>query len=130
MQDYPYDADGDALRRVAASGSDMSRPMDIDFQVAAPDESMATKIAAEAAQLGYRVRIWFDEGEQDPVEEDYLRWTCNCTKTMLPDHGAIVAAQDELDRIAKPLGACIDGWGTFGNVKQAEPDASPGIGSS
>lgn len=35
---YPNDADGDALRRVAGAGSDMSKPMDIDFAVAAPDE--------------------------------------------------------------------------------------------
>ena len=28
---YPDDADGDALRRVASSGSDMALPMVIDF---------------------------------------------------------------------------------------------------
>ena len=33
---YPDDADGDALRRIASTGADMSRPMQIDFFVAVP----------------------------------------------------------------------------------------------
>jgi hypothetical protein len=33
MKDYPDDADGDALRRVAADGSDMSKPMEVDFML-------------------------------------------------------------------------------------------------
>jgi regulator of RNase E activity RraB len=123
MQDYPNDADGDALRRVAACGSDMCRPMDIDFQIAALDEPTARKVAEEVARQGYRARIWFDDQDQDPDEEACLPWTCDCTKFMLPDHGAIVAAQAELGRIVEPLGAYVDGWGTFGNVEQAEPGA-------
>jgi regulator of RNase E activity RraB len=99
--------------------------MDIDFQVAAPDESTARRVAEEASQLGYRVRILHDDAEEDADEEGCLPWTCDCTRTMLPDHGAIVAAQAELDHIARPLGACVDGWGTFGNVEPGEPKGPP-----
>ena len=38
--DYPNDADGDVLRRVAAGGADMSKPMDIDFFIVASDEAI------------------------------------------------------------------------------------------
>ena len=34
--DYPNDTDGDALRRIASLGNDMTRPMEIDFAVAVP----------------------------------------------------------------------------------------------
>ncbi len=33
MPEYPSDPDGDALRRVAADGSDRSQPMEVDFTV-------------------------------------------------------------------------------------------------
>ena len=111
--DYPHDADGDALRRVAADGSDMSKPMDIDFQVAAPDEATAERVADEASELGYRISIYFDD---DDIENAGYPWTCECTKSMVPTYDALLAAQAELDAIARPLGAYVDGWGTFGNA--------------
>ena len=109
--DYPNDADGDALRRLVATGNDMSKPMDIDFQIAAPDEATAKRVADDAAKLGYRIRIHFydKEGTRDP-------WTCDCTRTMLAEYDAIIAVQAELNAIARPPGAYTDGWGTFGNA--------------
>ena len=114
--DYPSDSDGDALLRLAATGSDMSKPMDIDFQIAAPDEATATRVADEAAKLGYRISIHFydKEGTRDP-------WTCDCTRTMLAEYDAIIAVQAELDAIARPLGGYADGWGTFGNAHTPPP---------
>jgi regulator of RNase E activity RraB len=117
--EYPNDADGDALRLVASSGNDMSKPMDIDFQVAAPDEATAKRVADEAVKLGYRISIYCDDEEVDEEESEFEEggdpWTCECTKAMIPTYDAIIAAQLELDAIAKPLGAYSDGWGTFGN---------------
>jgi regulator of RNase E activity RraB len=123
MTAYPDDADGDALRRVAQDGNDMSKPMDIDFQVAAPDESVAKRVAEGAAKLGYRTSIYFDDEEAD-VEDSEALWTCECTKTMVPTYDAIIASQAELDSIARPLGAYSDGWGTFGNSSQADNPAT------
>lgn len=40
-------------------------PMDIDFHIAAPDETAANRIADDAASLGYRTEIVFDDEEQD-----------------------------------------------------------------
>jgi regulator of RNase E activity RraB len=117
--DYPNDADGDALRQVVSIGSDMSRPMDIDFEIATPDEAAAERVADEVAKLGYRISIDFydKEGTRDP-------WTCNCTRTMVAEYDAIIAVQAELDAIARPLGAYVDGWGTFGNAQKPPPPPS------
>lgn len=50
---YPHDADGDALRKVAAHGSDTSRPMVIDFSVGAPDAEVAKTVAEIVRSRGY-----------------------------------------------------------------------------
>jgi hypothetical protein len=113
--EYPNDADGDALRRVAGGGSDMSEPMDVDFQIAAPDESTAMTIAEIAARLGYRTRIY--NYTEDDAEDESHSWTCECSKTMVLTYDAALAAQAELDEIARPLSAYADGWATFGNVE-------------
>jgi len=46
--EYPIDSDGDALRNVERCGSDMSKPMFVDFQVAIPDETVANNLRAVA----------------------------------------------------------------------------------
>jgi regulator of RNase E activity RraB len=113
---YPDDEDGHTLRGLAAEGNDMSKPMDIDFHVAAPDEDAAREVAGRAAKLGYRAEVFFDDEEADLDQESLPSWTCECTKTMVPCYESIVAAQRELDDAARPSGAYVDGWGTFGNV--------------
>ena len=104
VTEYPDDADGDALRRLVASGADMSKPMDIDFFIAAADEATAKVVADKATELGYRTEICFDddEGLVDP-------WTCECTKSMVPTYQAVIAAQAELGRHRPSLG-CPCRW--------------------
>jgi len=103
---YPNDADGDALRRVAGD-NDLSKPMTVDFHVAAPDQSIAEQIAAAAYGLGYRCSVY--------DSEDASSWTCECSSRMILTYAGVTAIQAELDALAKPLGGYIDGWGTFGN---------------
>jgi hypothetical protein len=107
MSDYPNDADGDALRRVATD-SDMSRPMAIDFMVAVPDEQSGRAVAEAAQARGYATSVKRDEPSGG--------WTCYCTKSMLATHAGVLDAQAELDRVAQPHGGHSDGWGTFGNA--------------
>ncbi len=45
VSNFPDDSDGGALRRLVEDGSDLSRPMYIDFQIAVPDEARATRLA-------------------------------------------------------------------------------------
>jgi regulator of RNase E activity RraB len=105
--DFPNDADGDALRRVAADGSDLSRPMSIDFTVAVPDAGAGLEVAVRAGALGYQTAVRQDEESRE--------WTCYCTRIMVPSYEAVVAAQQELDELARSHGGWADGWGTFGN---------------
>ena len=101
----PNDADGDALRRLEENGSDLSRPMDIDFAVDVPSEYAGQRFASVVEPMGFTTFL----------SEYETRWTCNCTRTMIPTYDAIVASQDQLDEAGKPFGAKSDGWGTFGN---------------
>ena len=109
MTTYPDDADGDALRRVAGDGSDMTRPMDVDFFVAVHDESAGYRVARVAEAHGYAASV-----KQD---SDDLEWTCYCTKSMVLTYDAVVAAQTELDSLAVDHNGHADGWGTFGNAE-------------
>jgi hypothetical protein len=105
-ESFPNDADGDALRRVAER-SDMSKPMDIDFAVDVPDQARGEEMARLVTQRGYATAVEYDAPSQ--------RWTCYCTKHMVPTYEAVIAAQKELDELSAPLGGHSDGWGTLGN---------------
>lgn len=108
---FPDDADGDALRRVA-SNSDLTKPMDIDFVVVLPNEDNAKQLASRAAKLGYDPSIEYDDESEE--------WACYCTRRMIPTYDGIVAAQKELDSACNDLGGYTDGWGTFGTNEQGE----------
>jgi hypothetical protein len=104
--EFPNDADGDALRKVAEH-SDMAKPMDIDFAVDVPSEADGEAVARLATQRGYRSVVEYDEDGQ--------RWTCYCTKYMVPTYDGVLAAQKELDELSVAFGGRSDGWGTSGN---------------
>ncbi|MDG2012416.1 MAG: ribonuclease E inhibitor RraB [Pirellulaceae bacterium] len=115
MDTFPDDADGNALKSLLELGCDLSKPMDVDIQVAVPDEEVSMQIAGAAAALGFRTEIFFDEDIED-VEEATEPWTCECSKVMIVSYDSIVAAQASLNEIAKPLKCYVDGWSTFGNA--------------
>jgi regulator of RNase E activity RraB len=104
---FPNDADGDALRRVAADGNDLTKPMTIDFTVVVPDEASATSVARAARSAGYETAIDLDEESDESI--------CVCTKLMLATYDNVLRAQEELQELAAPYGGEVDGWGTFGN---------------
>ena len=102
MDTFPDDADGNALKSLLELGCDLSKPMDVDIQIAVPDEEISMQIASAAAALGFRTEIFFDEDIED-VEEAPEPWTCECSKVMVVSYDSIVAAQASLNEIAKPL---------------------------
>jgi regulator of RNase E activity RraB len=110
----PKDADGDALRRIVAEGSDLSKPMYVNFQVAVPDEESAKKLAAVAGKLGYRVSVY-------DSPECTLPWTCECSTRMVATYESVVAIQAELAEISEQFGGVPDDWGTFGNGPTGQP---------
>lgn len=107
MKDYPNDADGDALTRVAVAGADMSRPMKIEYAVAVPDQVAGISVASKVEPVGYTAEVHLDDESGD--------WTCYCSTVMLATYDGVRSCQEQLDQLAKPLGGFIDGWGTFGN---------------
>jgi regulator of RNase E activity RraB len=111
---FPNDSDGDALRQVIRNGSDLSKPMFIDFQVAVPNEASAEALANVATKLGYRVSTY-------ESSECRLPWTCECSTRMLATYEAVVAIQEELGAISVEFGGVPDGWGTFGNGPNGQP---------
>lgn len=111
--DYPDDADGDALRRVALR-SDMSLPMSIDFAVDVPSEAAGHAVARAATARGYSASVECNDATE--------RWTCYCVKRMVATYDAVIAVQAELDELSAPLGGRSDGWGTLGN-ETATPSA-------
>jgi hypothetical protein len=105
--DYPDDADGDSLRRVAELGSDLSQPMIIDFAILAPDEQSARRIADLVSAEGFDPSISDDDRSTS--------WNVYCSKSMLATYEGVAAVQAQLREIAAPHGGTCDGWGTFGN---------------
>ena len=119
--EQPQDIDGEVIRFIAEDGNDLSKPMEVDFHVAAPTEDTAEKIADEAEKLGYAVWVEFDDGSEEELEEPVTEpWTCTCQKKMLLEYDAVIQAQKELDDLAKPHGGYSDGWGTMGNADRGE----------
>jgi hypothetical protein len=108
QHDFPNDADGDALRRLADGGSDLSKPMSLDFQIAVPNEVAANGLAEVVYNRGYRVKIYASP-------ECSLPWTCECSTRMLASYEGVIAIQAELASLAKPFSGHPDGWGSFGN---------------
>ncbi len=102
---FPADADGDALRRLQKSGSDLRKPHDIDFYLIFARKEGAQEAGAAAQQEGFRVQVrQLDDGDG---------WDCCCTKSMVPTYPAITRTEDDLDAIARSSGGHADGWGTF-----------------
>jgi len=109
MSNFPDNADGDVLRRLAESSADMTSPMVIDFAVAIPDEATGRAIALKAIEIGYKASV-----DQDSESNE---WACYCSKPMFATYEDVINCQLELDKIAVAYGGFVDGWGTFGNVE-------------
>jgi hypothetical protein len=105
----PQDADGDALRRLIATGSDISKKMEIDFAVHVADRSTGLAFAAVVEQMGFRTDV--QQGGKTG------KWTCYCIRTMIPSYDAIIDVQKTLGDIGRPYNAKPDGWGSFGNAE-------------
>ena len=100
-------ATADALARIAASGSNLSRPMVIDFFIAVPGERAGQGGARLASAAGFETR----------VERDHPtgKWTCYRSKALIPELAAVVRIEQLLDELARPFGGQADGFGSFGN---------------
>lgn len=109
MPKQPDDSTRAALERIARDGSDLARPLKMDFFVAVPHERAGRIIATRVADLGFDTSV-----EQDTETGD---WTCYCTKVLVPTYDTVLAIESQLDSIARDIGGYADGFGTFGNAE-------------
>ena len=120
MTEFPDDADGAVLAELASHGIDLSQPLLIEFPVAVADEATAAIVSKALAEEGYDYEVEYDEGEPnadgiiDPDDEEYgSTWTVYASVRMIPEYDEIIRIQEDLDRIARPLGGFSDGWGVL-----------------
>ena len=86
--------------------------MTIDFFVAVPDWSSGELVAARATSLGFSVSV-----EQDPKSG---KWTCYCTKRIVPEYRTVTEIERTLDGIARQYGGYADGFGSYGNAAERD----------
>ncbi len=103
-----HDATADSLKRYSDTGSDLTRPMKMDYFVSVPTESAGESVATRAGALGFKTKV-----EPDSIGP---KWTCYCTKTMVPEYKAVVAIERQLDALGREFGGSSDGFGSFGNA--------------
>lgn len=104
---FPPDANGDALRDMAAHGDDLTAPHDIEFIVALPDQHAAHSFAEAMDAQGNAATI------RREGTAPLLPWDVKVVRRMVPTHEAITKFEADLKREAHPLGGRTDGWRSF-----------------
>lgn len=110
VERLPEDATGQALRRYVEHGSDLTRPMKMDFFVSVPSEEIGRQVARHAQRMGYETAVTLDE--------ETGSWTCTCTRTIVPSYDHVCAVEAELDAIGQEYGGYADGFGSYGNATE------------
>ena len=103
--EYPDDANGDVLRRMEASGDDLTCARPIEFTVVFPSEKTSTQFAEQVRTLGFAA-----SAELTKTVEN-CPWDVVVVRHMAPSHEEIRAFEDSLQRLADAFGGHSDGWG-------------------
>lgn len=112
---YPNDADGQALARLAASGVDLTEEALVEFAIDVPDEVTAHKVA-NLIPKAYATELYYDEGETEYKQgvddvEFGPSWTVYAKRRAVPTYEFLLASQAELHECVLPAGGKLDGWG-------------------
>lgn len=97
-----------ALKQIELDGSDLSKPLLLDFFVAVPSESAGNVVAKSAAAIGFDTSVEADDESGE--------WTCYCAIKMIPELSAVLQLEERLDEFGRSVGGKADGFGTFGNA--------------
>ena len=109
---FPDDEDGAVLASLAEAGVDLSKPIEVEFVVDAPDEASAGRIADAVRGAGHDCQVEYDDGE-DLEDDEGPAWVVYVGMDMVPEHARIVALQRMLTQLAEPHGGACDGWGAL-----------------
>ena len=112
---FPDDEDGAVLASLAEAGVDLSKPIEVEFVVDAPDEQAAAAVAAAVREAGYDCQVEYDEGEEDDDEAGDFgpSWAVYVPMEIVAEHARIVALQRTFSQLAEPHGGACDGWGAL-----------------
>ncbi len=102
--DFPDDLNADTLRKMAASGDDLSKPREIEFFFVFASAKKAEAFAAD-------VRAAHALEPQTAEDDGGGSWTSTVTKNMLPTHEGISKLERSLIVLAKKHDGTPDGWG-------------------
>lgn len=102
----------EALERIREDGSDLERPLSMDFFVAVPDERSGLAVAARVEAMGFEASV-----EEDP---ETRTWTCYCTMTLVPTLEAVLEIEARLQAVGEQVGGYADGFGTYGNADDGD----------
>jgi hypothetical protein len=100
---FPDDENGDVLRRMFASGDNLSKPRIIDFCFAFAERSEALTFAELVDEQDLEVCISF--------YNERGCWQAIVKRHMVPEHGDIAALERLLTHRATSVGGEADGWG-------------------
>jgi hypothetical protein len=90
---YPDNLDGDVFRRMEASGDDLSKPRNVDFEFIFASKEQAQKFSDKVhTTTGLKAEATrYDEGQM---------WESTVTKFMIPTYSGITKLEDSLARVA------------------------------
>ena len=109
MIEFPRDSTGSALKEYQENGSDMTKPMVIDFFISVPTKKVGKKIAKVVRDLGFNPSLHYDD--------EFEEWTCNCTLSLIPNYEEVTKIERKLSDVATKYGGYIDGFGSYGNAE-------------
>lgn len=104
--EIPNDASRNVLRRLLASGDDLSVARNIDFEVVFPDERSARQFIEDVEEKFDEVRIRLRDEE---FRTRGLDWNVTACVVMVPSHEDISEIEDFLETSAYPYGGEIEG---------------------
>jgi hypothetical protein len=100
---FPDDQSGDVLRRMFASGDDLSRPRVVDFSFAFPERRQAIAFAEVVDGRDLEVCIWYYAERE--------MWQTTVKRKMIPSYRDITSFELRLASQAESFGGQAGGWG-------------------
>jgi regulator of RNase E activity RraB len=98
------DLDQSVLVQLRKSGSDLSKPHNIEFFLYFPSQSVAEKASLNIRDAGFEVEV------KRAAQGD--SWLCFATKTMIPALPDLQRIRQSFMALAGSMDGEYDGWGT------------------
>jgi hypothetical protein len=97
------DVDANTLMELAAAGSDLDQPHEVEFFFYLPSEQAAQAVAETLRQDGFAIRL----EAVDPGHD----WLCLGSRAMTPVLGELRKLRTRFTALAETHGGAYDGWG-------------------